>query len=243
VAAPTATTQTRAPATCFDQALALSTYSFIPPDARLAASVRLDHPDLDRALSHLAALKAPHPLPIVVATTLSHLQTQVDLLRPLLARAGFDPTELLLLATRDGDMAWVWRTTCDLEIARKSVEQAWNVQVRQTAGALVGSPRAGDDFAFDVIFLPGELVVLAPAGKASRVRLWLDGPDTGQPPVGKKHTPGTRLDKVLSAAVRAVMTGTGLLPSEVAAGASAPKELRATSSGLEIDGTPWHPTQ
>jgi hypothetical protein len=45
-----------------------------------------------------------------------------------------------------------------------------------------------------------------------------------------------------AAAVRVVMTGTGLLPSEVATGASAPKELRATASGVEIDGKPWHPT-
>jgi len=206
--------------------------------------LRLDHEELDLALSHLAALKAPHPLPIVVAATLSHLETQVDLLRPVLHRAGFDPAELLLVASTQGDLAWVWRSTCDIDIARASVERAWNVRVRRTAGGLVGSPAAPapDAFAFDVLFIPGELVALVPAGRASRVRLWLGGLEAGEPPAGNHPPPGARLDAMQPAPVRVVMTGTGLLPSEAATGARAPRQLRATAAGLEIDGAPWHPT-
>jgi hypothetical protein len=238
-AAPRDPSEGEDPAICQDPGLTLGTYALIPADARLAASVRLDHEEIDQALSHLAELKAPHPLPIVVATTLSHLETQVDLLRRVLQGAGFDPAELLMLTTRDGDQAWLWRSTCDLDVASASVERAWNVHVRQTTGGLVGSPaaHAPDAFAYDVLFLPGELLALVPAGNASRVRLWLGGLQARQPPSGDSLTPGARLERMQPAAVVVVMTGAGLLPSEVGPHACTPRQLRAAASGLEIDGT------
>jgi len=242
-AGPTGTSNPSEPSTCGHPELTLGSHGFIPHDARLAASVRLDDEELDEALAHLAALESPHPLPIVVATTLSHLQTQVHLLRPVLRSAGFDPAELLLVTTKNGDQAWLWRSTCDLVVARANVETAWNVRMRETTGGPVGSPvsQTPGAFAYDVLFLPGELVALVPAGNASPFRLWLDGVTTSPPPGDENLAPGARLEQMQPAAVGVVMTGTGLLPSDAGPRAGPTRQLRATARGLEIGGTTWRP--
>jgi hypothetical protein len=223
--------------------LRLSTYAFVPDDVRLAAAIDLDDAGLERGLGHVAALarNGGHAVPIVAAITLAYLGTQVRGVELALDRAGLGAAEIVLVVAQDGAQAWVWRSTCDLAVACKHVEQAWGVRVRDTAGGYVGSPPTQDpgSFPLAVLFLPGDLMALVPSGQAARFRLWLtmgrSRASTSAP------APAVRLGALAPAPVRIVVSDGGLLGSTAGTPAQTARHVRATAQGVEIDGKHWRP--
>lgn len=171
------------PVLCGPEHLRLDDYAWAPAYSRVLASLALDDPELGAALVRLGqALDEPrHAFPIELAFGLRQWSWQVPLLRATLDEAGFRPAELAYVRTEDATVAWVFASRCDFELARTRVAAAWDVDVRRTLEAAIGSPRSGSTFAFDVVFLEGERMALVPTGQGSRFVRALHDPRSFEP--------------------------------------------------------------
>ncbi len=217
-------------------------HRWVPPDAKMVASVRLDATDLDLALDHLEQLARSDGsgLPITVGFTLSQLRLEVSILQDQLAAAGFRPAELVRLGAPDGTLAWVFPLACDLARAKLLAGAAWKLDLRITVEGTLGEPRPGvtPPFPYAALFLPGDRVALVPAGALGPARAWLHGRRAGLHGRRAGKDPaaplGKRLDNLDPAAIRVVLGGHAFLTGDAA---TAPRELRITGAGVEIDGS------
>lgn len=208
--------------------------AWVPADARLTALIRLDADDLGGTLDALGDLARSdaHGLPMDVAFGLAHWDFQVPLLGSTLRQAGFEPAELAVVRIDDIGTSWVFGSTCDLDIAAARVESAWGVHVRRTATGAIGTPADDPSFAFDVVFLPGDRVVLSPAGAGAALARAV----VATPPSSERPRPGTIVEALEPATVRAFVFGPALAAAAAPNEPEIAKRLRASAEGVEIDG-------
>jgi hypothetical protein len=206
--------------------------SWVPTEARLAALVELQAEELDASLHALAQLARgeAHGLPTDVAFGLAQWDFQIPLLRTTLHEAGFDPAEIAVVRLEDVGTAWVFGSTCDLDLAIERVQKAWGVEVRRTANGAIGTPRDDHAFAFDVVFLPGDRVAMAPAGRGPALTRALATP--GSPTDAPR--PGQVVEAIEPAPIRAFVRGPALARSDTS---TVEHRLRGTDRGIEIDGS------
>jgi hypothetical protein len=207
--------------------------SWVPSEARLTALIELNDDELEVALQALRELarRDDHGLPMDVAFGLAHWDFQVPLLRTTLRRAGFEPAELAVLRFDDIGTVWVFGSSCDLDVAIERVESAWNIEVRRTSTGAMGRPRDEHPFAFDVVFLPGDRIAMAPADRGVALTRLLAG---GSPPPGDAPRPGTVVETLEPAPIRAFVHGPAVASTP---DATVARRLRGTGEGIEIDGS------
>lgn len=207
----------------------------VPADTPLLALLDLESPDLEPALGQLGTLSTDgRGLPIRATFALSQLGWQVPALRLNLARAGYHPADLAYAQAPGGEPVWLWPSTCDLDRARRAVEDGWNVETRAVTDGVNGTA-AEPGFPFDVLFLPADRVALVPQGKATALRSWL----TGRKAAGPEPTlrPDDAARDLKPAPVRAILHGHALLHGQETRQFSGPVRLRALPKGLEIGGS------
>jgi hypothetical protein len=221
--------ETDAQAHCGPTAERLGGLAWVPADARLTALVELVDADLDAALRTLSDLVrgAEHGLPADIAFGLAHWDFQVPLLRSTLERAGFEPAEIAALWLDDIGTVWVFGSTCDLDLAIERVRTVWNVEVRRTATGALGTPNGQDAFAFDVVFLPGDRIAMAPADRGAACSRVL----TVAPTPSDAPRPGVVVEGLEHAPVRAYVQGRALSAGD----GMVAHRLRITGGRVEID--------
>lgn len=224
------------PAPCGPVGERFDDHAWVPASATTVASLDLASPELPAALRALADhARAPgHGLPIPLSFSIAQWSWQVPVLVATLRRAGLAPAELVLVGIDGRDAVWILPSTCDLDEAIARAEAAWSVRSRRTVEAVVASPNPTTDdpaFPYDVLWLPGQRMALAPAGRgaAALEHLGRPGPAAG---LGlAPSTAGPRLDALAPAPVRLVVIGRGLLePGSTTAEHHA---LRVTGAGVE----------
>lgn len=228
------------PTPCGPVGEAFDAHAWAPETAPAVASIRLDDPELPAALQAVGAHArgSGHGLPIPLAFTLGQWSWQVPTLVATLGQVGLRPAELVFVASDEGDHAWVWRSTCDLDELVARMETEWSVHARRTVEGMVATPKppAGPDdsaFPYDVLVLPGQRMALAPAGRATAVLERFAEP---APRMGLGVTPpptaGRRLDALPPAAVRLSFVGRALLDPAAATAAHEARSLRVTANGV-----------
>lgn len=151
------------------------TLSWIPPAAEAVTLLDLSDEALPEALANLSAgARTPQrQLPIRVAFALGQWTWQVPLLRSTLARAGFEPQQLVHIALPDGTSAWAWPPSCDLDTLSANLQRSWSLSLRATpygAVAVAGLTEAGEPaFPYDFLAYGASAYVLVPAGRAHAV--------------------------------------------------------------------------
>lgn len=196
---------------CGETGLRIAHFAWVPSDAQAVARFDLADPSLADALRETSAFAsaAGHGVPIDVGFAMSQWSWQVPGLGAVLAGAGFEPADLVYLRILDGSSAWVFPAQCDFEDAIARVEREWQVEVRRTWVGAVGTPRPGAGFAFDVVFLEGERMALAPVGTGSRLleRLSSNAPRPTNPAASLTAI----LDRLDRGPIRMVLRMHGLL--------------------------------
>lgn len=226
------------PPSCGPKGEGFDAHAWAPETAPAVASIHLDDPELQPALSALGAhvRGSGHGLPIPLAFSLGQWSWQIPTLVGTLRQAGFHPRELVFVAGDDGDHAWVWRSTCDLDQAVEHIEAAWSVRARRTVEGMVATPRTttAPPFPYDVLMLPGQRMALVPAGRATAVldRFARPAPRLGLG-VATVPTAGRRLDELDTAPVRLVFVGRALLDPAAGSAAHEPRLMRVTAQGVQ----------
>lgn len=207
---------------------------WLPGDLRMAAVIELEDPGLPAAISQLQAGVQGRGLPVVASLGLGQLGLQLGLLRPQLITAGLRPRQVLLLHDRAGAVLWVLRARCDVAALQATLAETWSLRFRKLSEGSLGEA-VGGRFAFDVVFLSADRIALAPPGTGAQQRRWLElGPTT--PALGGPGAtpPGAVLDDLAVAPIRGVLSGRSL--GEVAGTQPLVRTLRASATGLEVDG-------
>lgn len=203
----------------------LGELTWIPRDARLAALIDLGEPNIGEAAGQLARAVAGAPgLPIVAALGLGQLDVQLDILRKQLGAAGLAPRQLLLVHEPGGAVLWVLRARCDLAVLQAALARAWGLRSRNTASGPVAEAGLGAAFPYDAVFLADDRLALVPAGHAGRLRRWLEAPADPTLTGGRRTDGPGELLADLSAPIRVVLAGRGLLAGDAAA---SPRTLEA----------------
>lgn len=214
---------------------------WLPADLRLAVVIDLEAAELPAAIGRLQdGVRAASGLPVVASLGLGQLGLQLGILRPQLQALGIAPRELLLLHDRAGAVVWVLRARCDLDALQAAMSTAWSLRVRAVSGGAIAEaePGAGPTFAHDVAFLSEDRIALVPPGTATKLRRWLEAPAsapasfTGQ----AAAAPGERLAELAAAPIRGILAGRALQTGAPAGTTALMRTLRATATGLEIDG-------
>lgn len=218
--------------------------AWVPGDARLLTRVdRSDGQALAGALDQLAAL-ADDPraqLPVYAAMDFKNLALQLGNLDRLLAELGSDPDELAELHGPGGELLWVWPISCPAEVITARALARWELMLRadlEHPGVRLG---AGDPerFPFDVLLVGERRLVLTTAGRGRDALAWLASEASV---AGEATHPAEALAELEAAPIRAVLTGEALLGGSQATAATADaRRIRATATGVELDGKPWPP--
>ncbi len=211
-----------------------ATLGWMPADARAAAVVRLDDPQLADALALVGAgaRDAERQLPIRVAFSVGQWTWQVPLLRSTLAQAGFAPRQLAYVALPDGTTIWAWPSGCDLETTTENLRAAWGLELRTTPyGAVAVAPRrpdGGPTFAYDFVIWGASFAALVPAGRAGSVTQQLA--DRGGDPLRERL--GSALERLQPAPIRMAIRMDALL-------AGSDPALGIPVTAHRVDATGW----
>ncbi len=232
------TTNDPQPARCGPPGQRFDGIAFVPRTVRLAAVVDVASPELDDALAALAeAADRGAPLPIDVAFATRQWSWEIPFVLRTLDDAGFEPAELLRVRTEDRLVAWMWPMRCDLAQARESVEARWGVRTRSSVNAVIGTPTETSAFAFDVVFLEGEVGALVPRTRGAALLEDLAEPGPSYGALGGDTRPTGALIEVMEPAViRMVVRGPSLVAGT--GGAQGGEGLvRVTAAGVEFGGS------
>lgn len=209
-----------------------ATLRWVPQRSEAVTLVALNDPALPEALALLqqGARETDRQLPIRVAFALGQWTWQVPLLRTTLARAGFDPAQLVHIALPDGTSAWAWPPSCDLTTLGANLERGWSLSLRATPYGAVAPATTNAEgelvFPYDFVAYGASAYLLVPAGRAQAVAQQLAiRPDAGATSLGEV---AAGLD---AAPLRLVVRNTALLTP----GSTAPTPI----SAHRIDGRTW----
>jgi len=180
-----------------------------PAELSSLAVIDLEHPELAAALAAVRSFvnDPRQEIPIDVAFAISQWSWQVPGLRTTLAGIGVRPSELAYVRTPAGIAAWVVPLQCDIDQAIARMQAAWRLEIRRTLSGVVASPSTNGAFAFDVVFLEGERIALAPVGSGATILEIFHAQDPGEP----KRSAADALGQLGPAPVRAVARNHGLL--------------------------------
>jgi len=237
-----------APSFCEPTGAAFDDHRWIPVGAPAAATVQLDHPDLDAALAQLSTFtRTPgHGLPIPLAFSMGQWSWQIATVRATLGQAGFAPAELVFVGGQEADHAWFWRSACDLDEAIARIEAAWAVRSKRVIEGMVLTPQPTTEpdalrFPYDVLMLSGERFALVPAGRASTLLRRWSRPATPVGAGGAQPSIGARLDELEPAVIEIVVSGHALVDPSAEAMPEPTRTLRVTAEGV-VDGSLGNPS-
>ena len=223
--------------TCGPRGERFANLDWIPADTRFAALAAYDAEGFDQAGLLLEELSRSqeHPLPIVAQAELGQLDFELSSMQTTMQFAGFFPAELVKVHSSSGVPVYVWPSTCDLDLARDKVTQAYGVVTRKTVDGMVGV-HDQSDFPFDILFLRGDRVAFTPRGRSTEVMEWLSAPAeptlSGEP----RPKPGPKLRELDDAPFRILIQGDSLVSGDGETQGGV-RLIRATSVGVELDGS------
>lgn len=225
------------PDACGPKGERFTNLDWIPADTRFAAFAKYDAEGFDQAGLLLEELSRSqeHPLPIVAQAELGQLDFELSSMQTTMQFAGFFPAEMVKVHSKSGVPVYVWPSTCDLDVAREKVTEAYGVVTRKTVDGMVGV-HDQSDFPFDILFLRGDRVAFTPQGRSTEVMEWLSAPAeptlSGEP----RPKPGPKLSDLDDAPFRILIQGDSLVSGEGETQGGM-RLIRATSVGVELDGS------
>lgn len=225
------------PNACGSEGLAVGTLDWLPASTRAAIVVELHAADLQPALQRLGAHArgTGHGLPIDLAFSLGQWGWQIPALKATLARAGLHPASLAFVRSDEPVGGFVISHDCDVDELKERTAHAWGIEWRGLVeGAIGRAPAGASSFAWDVVLLPGQRLLLVEAGRGDAWARALARRPAGTEAGGERL--GDALARVEAAPVRGVVTGHALVDPSAGEAVSG-QTLRATTDTVEVGGS------